>query len=115
MFLVSTALALFIICPRMAGMVNVVCQNTGLPLIKTALFASLISIPLILAMVWVFNRFGIGGALAFCVFTDLISALLLSNVSWKASIESLIIAVFVLGAVKVAPLISGAIIKSWFY
>ncbi|MCB8964771.1 MAG: hypothetical protein H6536_07015 [Bacteroidales bacterium] len=107
----SIALAFFIICPRLAGIVHVVCKYSELPLIKTALIGSIIAIPLVLLMIWIYSKFGIIGALAFGVVTDLVSAYLLKSISIKASIDTLIIAVFVLVAVKVAPLISGAIIK----
>ncbi len=109
--LTATALAFFIICPRMAGMVHLVCKYSELPLMKTALLGSVIAIPLILLMVWVFSKFGVAGALAFCVLTDFASAFMLKGISLKASVETLIIALFVFVAVKVAPLISNIIVK----
>ncbi|MGD2035635.1 MAG: hypothetical protein PVF73_11295 [Bacteroidales bacterium] len=111
LLLTATALAFFIICPRMAGMVHVVCKYSELPLIKTALLGSVIAIPLIILMVWIFSKFGITGALIFCILTDLASAFMLKEISLRASIDTIIIAVFVLIAVKIAPMISGAIIK----
>lgn len=111
LLLTSAALAFFIICPRMAGMVHLVCKHSDLPLFKTALIGSIIAIPLILLMVWIFSKFGITGALLFCILTDVACALLLKPISIKASIETIIIAAFVLIAVKIAPLISNAIIK----
>ncbi|MGE4586697.1 MAG: hypothetical protein AB7D05_05080 [Mangrovibacterium sp.] len=111
LLLTATALAFFIICPRMAGMVHVVCKYAELPLMKTALLGSVIAIPLVLLMVWIFSKFGITWALAFCVLTDLTSALMMKSISLKASLDTLVIAIFVLIAVKVAPLISNAIIK----
>lgn len=111
LLLTSTALAFFIICPRMAGIINVVCKYSELPLFKTAFIGSIIAIPLILIMVWVFSKFGVTGALAFCILTDLGSAFMLKGISIKASIDTLVIAVFVLVAVKIAPFISGLIIK----
>ncbi len=107
----AIAFALFIVCPRMAGMLHVICENSKLSLFKTAFLGSLIAIPLILLMVWVFAQFGVVGALIFCVATDLLAAYLLKSISYKAGFETIIIAIFVFVAVKVAPLISGVIIQ----
>jgi hypothetical protein len=111
LLLTATALAFFIICPRMAGMVHVVCKYSELPLMKTALIGSIIAIPLVLLMVWIFSKFSITGTLVFCILTDLASAFLMKSINIKASIDTIIIAIFVLIAVKIAPLISGVIIK----
>ena len=111
LLITSTALALFIICPRMAGIISIVCKHSELPLFKTAFIGSVIAIPLILLMVWIFSKFGVTGALIFCVITDLGCAFMLKEISIRASIDTIIIAAFVFVAVKVAPLISGAIIK----
>ncbi|MBI9068264.1 MAG: hypothetical protein JEZ09_13305 [Salinivirgaceae bacterium] len=106
----AIAFALFIVCPRMAGMLHVICENSKMSLFKTAFLGSLIAIPLILLMVWVFAQFGVVGALIFCVGTDLLAAYLLKNISYKVGFETIIIAGFVFIAVKVAPLISGVLI-----
>lgn len=107
----AIAFALFIVCPRMAGILHVICENSKISLFKTAFLGSLIAIPLIILMVWVFAQFGVVGALIFCVATDLLAAYLLKSISYKAGFETIIIAGFVLVAVKVAPLISGVIIQ----
>jgi len=62
-------------------------------------------------MVWMFAKFGVVGALIFCVVTDMLAAYLLKSISYKAGFETIIIAAFVFLAVKVAPLISGVIIQ----
>lgn len=105
--IISIAFAFFIVCPRMAGMLHVICENSKMPLFKIAFLGSIIAIPLILLMVWIFEQFGVVGALIFCIMTDLLAAFLLKSISYKAGFETIIIAVFVLVAVKVAPLISG--------
>ncbi|NCC73042.1 MAG: hypothetical protein EOM06_06555 [Sphingobacteriia bacterium] len=107
----AAAFALFIVCPRMAGMLNVVCKNSDLPLMKTTLIASVISIPLTLAMVWIFSKFGLAMAFAFCILTDVACALILKEVSLKAGIETIVIALFVFLAVKAAPHIAETIIR----
>jgi hypothetical protein len=48
-------------------------------------------------------------ALAFAVFTDALAALVIGAIGWKASMETLIIALFVIAGVKVAALISAKI------
>jgi len=111
LIITATALAFFIICPRMAGVINVVCKHSELPLLKTAFIGAIIAIPLVVLMTWIFSKFGVTGALAFCVCTDLFSAYMLKEISLKASLDTLVIAIFVLIAVKVAPYISGALIK----
>jgi len=63
-------------------------------------------------MVWMFNNFKVTGALLFCVGTDLFAAFLLSDIGYKAALETAIIALFVFVSVKVAPKISNLIFKS---
>ncbi|MCG8410110.1 MAG: hypothetical protein MI739_02375 [Bacteroidales bacterium] len=111
LLITSIALSLFIICPRMAGIISIVCKYSQLPLLKTSFIASIMAIPLILLMVWVFAKFGLTGALLFCILTDLGCAFILKEINLKASIDTIVIAVFVFVAVKVAPVISNAIIK----
>ncbi|MBW1721828.1 MAG: hypothetical protein JRJ78_07170 [Deltaproteobacteria bacterium] len=103
----STALAMFIICPRMAGMVHIISKHSHASLYLSAFLGSLMAVPFVLLMVFVFARFGIWGALGFCVLTDLVSAFIIKEVSFRAGIETLVIAFFVIVGVKVAPLLSG--------
>lgn len=106
MLIPAIAFALFIVCPRMAGMLHIICNNSKMPLFKTAFLGSLIAIPLILLMVWIFVQFGVIGALAFCVATDLLAAYLLKSISYKAGFETVIIAIFVFISIEIAPKIS---------
>ena len=102
----SLGLALFIICPRMAGMVYVIAKNSHVSLVYTALFGTVIAIPLVIAMVLIFARFGLWGALAFCVLTDLAAAFVMKDISIRAGLETLVIAVFVIIGVRLAPYIT---------
>lgn len=104
-------LALFIVCPRMAGMVNIVSKYSQTSLVVTALLGTVLSIPLVIAMVLVFARFGIWSALGFCVLTDLVAAYFMKQISPKAGLETLIIAVFVIAGVKVAPYITNIFVE----
>jgi hypothetical protein len=109
LLIASVGLALFILCPRMAGMANVIASATNANLILVAVLGTLISLPLIVLMVVIFRNFGLWAALAFAVVTDLAAALVMGAISWKASLETLIIAAFVIAGVKVAGLISAKV------
>jgi hypothetical protein len=102
----SVGFALFILCPRMAGMADVIAKATSSNLVLVAVIGTLISLPLIVLMVIVFHYYGLWAAMAFAVLTDLLAALIMSAISWKASLETLIIAVFVVVGVRAAGLIS---------
>ncbi|MBW1980539.1 MAG: hypothetical protein JRJ12_04915 [Deltaproteobacteria bacterium] len=93
--LATGAFALFIVCPRMAAMTNIVHKQLGLNLLVLVLLGTLASIPLLLVMVLIIQRWGLMAGLAFCVITDLLAALVMQPVSTKAAIETFIIAIFV--------------------
>lgn len=111
LMIASTGLALFIVCPRMAGMVHVIAKYSQVSLIYTALLGSLLSVPLVVCIVLVFDKFGLFGALAFCVLTDLLSAWVMKEVDVRAGIETLVVAIFVIIGVKVAPYVTDTFIK----
>jgi hypothetical protein len=100
------AFALFIVCPRMAGMTTIIAKASETNLILVAFIGTLISLPLIVAMVIIFKSWGLWAALAFAVFTDLLAALVMGAINWKASFETFIVALFVLAGVRVATLLS---------
>ncbi len=104
---VSIAFALFIVCPRMAAMTNIITTATQTNIIHVAVTGTIISLPLIIAMVLIFKHYGLLAALGFCVLTDLGAALVMKQVSFKAGLETLIIALFLILGVKVASIISG--------
>lgn len=105
----SVGFALLILCPRMAGMANVIARSTDTSLIWVAVIGTLISLPLIVLMVLIFHHYGLVAAMAFAIATDLLAALMMGAISWKASLETVIIAVFVVIGVRVAALISAKI------
>ena len=107
----SVGLALFIVCPRMAGMVCVIAKHSQVSLVYTALFGSIVAIPLVIVMVLVFAKFGLWGALAFCVLTDLGAAFVIKEISIRAGIETFVIAMFVIIGVKVAPFVANVLMK----
>lgn len=103
--LTSIVFGLFVVCPRMAGMMHVINKNSEVTLWKTVIIGTIISIPILMLMVYTFDHFGIWGALIFCIATDFGSAYLIKEVSINAAIETIVIALFVIAGVKVAPLI----------
>lgn len=107
----SIGLSLFIVCPRIAGMVNVIAKNSQASLINVALLGSILAIPLIVITVLIFSRFGLWGALAFCVITDLGAAFIMKELSASAGIETFVIAMFLIIGVKIAPYITNMLMK----
>ncbi|MDD2439960.1 MAG: hypothetical protein PHD41_07110 [Methanosarcinaceae archaeon] len=104
--LTSIAFSFFIVCPRMAGITNVIANSTETNAVYVAFIGTLISIPLIVAMVVVFKRYGLVAAMAFSVLTDLGAAYFMKEISMKAGLETFIISLFVFVGVKVASKIS---------
>ncbi len=107
----SIGLSLFIVCPRMAGMVYVIAKNSQVSLVYTALLGTIFAIPLVILMVLIFAKFGLWGALAFCILTDVGAASVMREISIKAGIETIIIAIFVIIGVKIAPYITNIFVK----
>ena len=107
----SLGFAFFVVCPRMAGMMHVISNYSSVSMLYTVLLGIVISIPLLMLMVYVFDRFGVWGALLFCVATDFISALVMKGISVRAGIETFVIALFVVIGVKLTPYISKIIFK----
>ena len=107
LLIASVAFALFILCPRMAGMTKVISDASNVSLVKVVAVGTVVSLPLIIAMALVFARYGLVAALALCVITDFAAAFAMREISMKAGVETLIIALFVLLGVKVASMLSG--------
>jgi hypothetical protein len=90
----------------MAGMMQVIAKHCQVSILATVLGGTLISIPILVVMVFMFGKFGLWGALLFCVLTDFGAACIMSEISFKAAIETCVIALFVILGVKVAPFVS---------
>lgn len=56
----------------MAGMVHIIAKHSQASLFYTAVYGTVMAIPLVLLMVLIFGKFGVWGALAFCVLTDIL-------------------------------------------
>jgi len=90
----------------MAGMVNIIANATQVNLITVTVIGTLISLPLIVLMVIIFNHYGLWAALAFAVFTNILAVVVMGATSWKSSFETFIIAIFVIIGIRVATIIS---------
>ena len=88
-------------------MTKVISDASNVSLVKVVVVGTAVSLPLIIAMALVFARYGLVAALAFCVITDFAAAFSMREISMKAGVETLIIALFVLLGVKVASMLSG--------
>jgi hypothetical protein len=106
LFFSSLAFGLFIVCPRMAGMMHVINKHSKASILRTVIVGTLLSIPLLLGMVFVFSHCGIWGAVLICVGTDFAATFIMKEISKKAALETLVIALFVIIGVKIAPIIS---------
>ena len=104
--LTSIAFSFFIVCPRMAGMASVITNATETNIVYVAIVGTLISLPLIVAMVLVFKNYGLAAALVFSIITDLGAAYFMKGISVNAGVETLIISLFVVAGIKVASKIS---------
>ena len=111
LLIVSIAFALFLVCPRMAGMVNVITDATQTNIISVSVIGTVISLPLIIVMVLLFKRYGLIAALGFCGLTDIGAALVMKQVSLKAGLETFIIALFLILGVRVASIISNRVLQ----
>lgn len=111
----SFAFAFFVVCPRMAGMMHVINHYSSVSMLYTVLLGIIVSVPLLMLMVFVFDKAGVWGALGFCVSTDLISAFVMKGVSINAGIETFIISIFVVMGVKIAPYISKLVFEKWIH
>ncbi|RLI79909.1 hypothetical protein DRP05_02310 [Archaeoglobales archaeon] len=106
LLIAALAFAFFIVCPRMAGMTSVIANATDVDLVKLAVVGTIIAIPFVVGMVLIYTRYGLLAALGFAVLTDLLSALVIKEISLKAGIETLIVALFVIIGVRVATYVS---------
>lgn len=102
----SFAFGLFIVCPRMAGMMHIINKHSKASILRTVVIGTLLSIPILLVMVLVFSYFGIWGAVLLCVGTDFAATFIMKEISKRAALETLIIALFVIIGVKIAPIVS---------
>lgn len=106
LLIAALAFALFILCPRMAGITSIIAKSADVDLVEVAVVGSVLAIPLVVVMVLIYTKYGLLAALGFAVLTDLLSALVIREISFKAGIETLIVAMFIILGVKVASYIT---------
>ncbi len=107
--LASVAFALFVMCPRMAGMCAVISKMSGVNPYAVAIVGGLLSIPLIALMVFLTIKFGVSAAILVAVATDALAALATGTFNLRYGIEVALIALFVWLGVIVARSLSPAI------
>jgi hypothetical protein len=90
----------------MAGITSVIARATHVNLVLVSVIGTLMALPLIVLMVVVFKQWGLWAALALAVGTDLVAALVMGGIVWKAGFETFVIALFVLIGVKAASFLS---------
>ena len=110
--LVSIGFALFLVCPRMAAMMHIITTNTQTNIVYISVIGTIIALPLAIAMAFIFKKYGLIGALAFGIVTDIAAALLFGKtISLKTGIETFIISIFVVTGARVAAMISNYLIR----
>jgi uncharacterized membrane protein len=65
LLIASVAFALFILCPRMAGMTNIISDASQVSIVKVAIFGTILALPLIIGMAFIFRGYGLIAALVF--------------------------------------------------
>lgn len=106
LLITGISFGLFIVCPRMAGMMHVIGKHTSVSMFAAVFLGLIVSVPVLFLMVYALPKIGIWGALGICVVTDFGAALLMKDISVSAGIETLIIALFVIIGVKTAPILT---------
>ncbi|MCD6455363.1 MAG: hypothetical protein J7K81_01010 [Methanophagales archaeon] len=64
LLIASAAFALFILCPRMAGMTKVISDVSDVNLVRVVVVGTVVALPLIIGMALLFQRYGLVAALA---------------------------------------------------
>ena len=100
------AFALFIVCPRMAGITSLIAKITRVNLIALSVIGCIVAMPLVTLMTIIYQRFGLMLALISAVLTDFLSAIVMKEISLKAGIGTIITSAFVFLGVRIASIIS---------
>ena len=64
LLIASAAFALFILCPRIAGMTKVISDVSDVNLVRVVVVGTVVALPLIIGMALLFQRYGLVAALA---------------------------------------------------
>ena len=81
-------------------------MQAPISIIRIAVLGTVLALPLIILMALIFKEYGLFAALLFCFVTDLMAAVVMNGTSFKAGVETRIIALFVIVGVKVASVVS---------
>ena len=107
----SLAFALFIVCPRMAGMCAVISKIHQVNPYIISITGTILSTPLVVLLLYITINYGITLAIIFAAITDIIASLIIGTLNIKYAIEILIISTFVLAGVYTATKTSPIITK----
>ena len=111
LLIASAAFALYVLCPRMTAMILQESKVKGVDVHTIIIVGTIISIPLFIMLVHVILRLGIEWAIFIAAAADVAAAALLGTLDLRAGVELLIITAFVYAGIKLAPLISGLLLK----
>ena len=111
LFIASAAFALYVLCPRMTAMMLQESKVKGVDVHTIIIVGTIISIPLFIMLVHVILRLGIEWAIFIAAAADVAAAALLGTLDLKAGVELLVITAFVYAGIKLAPVISGLLLK----
>lgn len=104
---VSMAYALFIVCPRVVGLAQVLSRTKEVNLYIIITLGTILVIPLMLLLLFLLKKFGAVYALAFAIITDILAALWMGSYSWKSTVSLLIISSFVWLGIFTSNLVTG--------
>ncbi|NPA71141.1 MAG: hypothetical protein GXO26_10080 [Crenarchaeota archaeon] len=107
----SLAFALFIVCPRMAGMCAVISKIHQVNPYIISITGTILSTPLVVLLLYITINYGITLAIIFAAITDIIASLIIGTLNIKYAIEILIISTFVWAGVYTATKTSPIITK----
>ncbi|NPB00380.1 MAG: hypothetical protein GXO10_03300 [Crenarchaeota archaeon] len=107
----SLAFALFIVCPRMAGMCAVISKIHQLNPYTISIIGTLLSTPLVILLLYITINYGITLAVIFAALTDIAASLIIGTLNIKYAVEILIISAFVWAGVYTATKVSPIITK----
>lgn len=112
-FIVSSlAFALYIICPRMTGMIASQSKLSGINPLLTISVGSILGIPMFILLYYILQHFGVGAAVLTAAALDVGAAFLIGRLDLRSGLELAIITVFVYVGIRVAPLFAKLLVPA---
>ncbi len=107
----SVAFALYVLCPRMTAMILQESRIKGIDVHTVIIVGTVISIPLFIMLVHVILRLGVEWAIFIAAVADIAAAALLGTLDLRTGVELVVITAFVYAGIKLAPVISGLLLR----